>query len=168
MSVKVFFNNSCKICKMEIDHYKKYSDNSLDWVDITNNDEAISLTSKTQAELLRRLHVIHDGKVIGGAKAFLIIWSSIPKYNFLYKILSKKPLFILFHYAYEIAAYFLFLKNKNQLKWKNLTYLLNYASFVKGLLIGEKNGNLTGIKLNIVQKGALVKEYEFRKIQMEK
>ena len=52
MSVKVFFNNSCKICKMEIDHYKKYSDNSLDWVDITNNDEAISLTSKTQAELL--------------------------------------------------------------------------------------------------------------------
>ena len=94
MSVKVFFNNSCKICKMEIDHYKKYSDNSLDWVDITNNDEAISLTSKTQAELLRRLHVIHDGKVIGGAKAFLIIWSSIPKYNFLYKILSKN------HYLY--------------------------------------------------------------------
>ena len=168
MSVKVFFNNSCKICKMEIDHYKKYSDNSLDWVDITNNDEAVSLTSKTQAELLRRLHVIHDGKVIGGAKAFLIIWSSIPKYNFLYKILSKKPLFILFHYTYEIAAYFLFLKNKHQLKWKNLTYLLNYASFVKGLLIGEKNGNSTGIKSNIVQKDALVKEYEFRKIQMEK
>ena len=61
---------------MEIDHYKKYSDNSLDWIDITNNDEAISLTSKTQAELLRRLHVIQDGQVIGGAKAFLIIWSN--------------------------------------------------------------------------------------------
>ena len=53
---------------------------------ITNNEDAISLTSKTQAELLRRLHVIQDGKVIGGAKAFLIIWSNIPKYNFLYKI----------------------------------------------------------------------------------
>ena len=57
-----------------------------------------------------------SGKVIGGAKAFLIIWSNIPKYNFLYKVFSKKPLFILFHYAYEIAAYFLFLKNKHQLK----------------------------------------------------
>ena len=32
----------------------------------------------------------------------------------------------------------------------------------------RKNGNLTGIKSNIVQKDALVKEYEFRKIQMEK
>ena len=118
MPVKVFFNNSCNICKMEIDHYKKHSDNSLDWIDITNNNEAMSLTSKTQAELLRRLHVIQDGRVIGGAKAFLIIWSNIPKYNFLAKILSFKPLFILFHYAYEFVAYFLFLKNKHQLNEK--------------------------------------------------
>ena len=125
MSVKVFFNNSCKICKMEIDHYKKYSDNSLDWVDITNNDEAISLTSKTQAELLRRLHVIHDGKVIGGAKAFLIIWSSIPKYNFLYKILSKKPLFILFHYAYAPDTEALQRGAKVTLIWRALKIRLN-------------------------------------------
>ena len=26
MPVKVFFNNSCNICKLEIDHYKKNSD----------------------------------------------------------------------------------------------------------------------------------------------
>ena len=25
MPVKVFFNNSCNICKLEIDHYKKNS-----------------------------------------------------------------------------------------------------------------------------------------------
>ena len=116
MKIKVFFNDSCNICKLEIDHYKKHADHSLDWVDITNNKEAIFLTSKTQAELLRRLHVIQDGQVIGGAKAFLIIWSKIPKYKFLYKIFSIKPLFIIFHYLYEIAAYFLFLKNKHQLK----------------------------------------------------
>ena len=58
MPIKVFFNNSCNICKMEIDHYKKNSDENLEWVDITNNQEAINLTSKSQAELLRRLHVI--------------------------------------------------------------------------------------------------------------
>ena len=75
MKIKVFFNNSCNICKMEIDHYKKNSDENLEWVDITNNQEAINLTSKSQAELLRRLHVIDNGEVIGGAKAFVIIWS---------------------------------------------------------------------------------------------
>ena len=116
MAIKVFFNNSCNVCKLEIDHYKKISDSSLEWIDITNNEEALKLTSKSQSELLRRLHVIDNGKVIGGAKAFVIIWSKIPKYNFLAKIFSIKPLFVLFHYGYEIVAYFLFLKNRHQLK----------------------------------------------------
>tara|TARA_B100000989_G_scaffold65769_1_gene45715 strand:+ start:1989 stop:2360 length:372 start_codon:yes stop_codon:yes gene_type:complete len=118
MTIKVFFNNSCNICKLEIDHYKKNSDGNLEWVDITNNQEAVDLTLKSKEELLRRLHVIENGNVIGGAKAFIIIWSKIPKYNFLAKILSFKPLFILFHYAYEFVAYFLFLKNKHQLNEK--------------------------------------------------
>jgi len=118
MKIKVFFNNSCNICRMEIDHYKKNSDENLEWVDITNNQQAEELTSKSKEELLRRLHVIENGEVIGGAKAFIIIWTKIPKYNFLAKILSFKPLFILFHYTYEFVAYFLFLKNKHQLNEK--------------------------------------------------
>ena len=116
MNIKVFFNNSCNICRMEINHYKKISDGNLEWVDITNNNEALKLTSKTPAQLLRRLHVISEGEVIQGAKAFIIIWSKIPKYRFLSKIFSFRPLFLLFHYIYEIVAYFLFLKNKHQLK----------------------------------------------------
>ena len=116
MGTKVFFNNSCSICRLEINHYKKISDSNLEWVDITNNEEAIKLTSKSQKELLRRIHVIDNGNVKGGAKAFVIIWSKIPKYKFLSKLFSIKIFFVLFHYLYEFVAYFLFLKNKNQLK----------------------------------------------------
>ena len=116
MGIKVFFNNSCNICRLEINHYKKISDTNLEYVDITNNEEAIKLTSKSQKELLRRLHVIDNGNVIGGAKAFVIIWSKIPKYKFLSKLFSIKIFFVIFHYLYEFVAYFLFLKNKNQLK----------------------------------------------------
>ena len=118
MGIKVYFNDSCNICRMEINHYKKIANSDLEWIDITNNDEAIKITSKSQKELLRRLHVINDGEVIGGAKAFIIIWSKIPKYKILSKIFSIKPLFIIFHYIYEIAAFFLFLKNRNQLNEK--------------------------------------------------
>ena len=64
MAIKVFFNNSCSVCRLEINHYKKISDNNLEWVDVTNNQEAINLTSKSSAELLRRLHVIENGEVI--------------------------------------------------------------------------------------------------------
>ena len=116
MGIKVFFNNSCSVCRLEINHYKKISDCNLEWIDITNNDDALKITSKTQEELLRRLHVIDNGKVIGGAKAFIIIWSKIPKYKFLSKLFSIKPFFLIFHYTYEFVAYFLFLKNRSQLK----------------------------------------------------
>ena len=118
MGIKVYFNDSCNICRMEINHYKKIANSDLEWIDITNNDEALKITSKSQKELLRRLHVINDGEVIGGAKAFIIIWSKIPKYKILSKIFSIKPLFIIFHYLYEIAAFFLFLKNRKQLNEK--------------------------------------------------
>ena len=118
MGIKVYFNDSCNICRMEINHYKKIANSDLEWIDITNNDEAIKITSKSQKELLRRLHVINDGEVIGGAQAFIVIWSKIPKYKILSKIFSIKPLFIIFHYIYEIAAFFLFLKNRKQLNEK--------------------------------------------------
>jgi len=116
MGIKVFFNNSCNICRLEINHYKKISDSNLEWVDITNNEEAIKLTSKSQKELLRRIHVIDNGNVIGGAKAFVIIWSKIPKYKFLYKFFKLPIIFTIFKYGYEMVAFFLYLKNKKQLK----------------------------------------------------
>ena len=114
--VKVFFNNSCNICRAEITHYKKYSDDKIEWVDVTDNNEAQKITSKSYKELLRRMHVIQNGELIDGARSFLIIWKNVPKYNFLYKLFSVKPLFFLLNIFYEIAAYFLFLKNKHLLK----------------------------------------------------
>ena len=114
--VKVFFNNSCNICRAEITHYKKHSDDKIEWVDVTDNNEAQKITSKSYKELLRRMHVIQDGRVIDGAESFLIIWKNVPKYNFLYKLFSVKPLFFLLSIFYEIVAYFLFLKNKHLLK----------------------------------------------------
>ena len=113
--VKVFFNNSCNICKAEISHYKKHCNDKIEWIDVTNNIEAQKITSKSYKELLRRMHIIEDGKIIDGAEAFLIIWKNVPKYNFLYKIFKIKPLFFLLNIFYEIAAYFLFIKNKHLL-----------------------------------------------------
>ena len=116
--VKVFFNNSCNICRAEINHYKKHSNNSVEWIDVTNNEEAQKITSKTYKELLRKMHVVQNGKIIDGAESFLIIWKNIPKYNFLYKVFKIKPFFFLLNIFYEFLAFFLFLKNKHQLNDK--------------------------------------------------
>jgi predicted DCC family thiol-disulfide oxidoreductase YuxK len=114
--MKVYFNNSCKICKAEIDLYKKEKCSEIDWVDITNNKVASEETNKSDKDLLRRLHVKEGDKIIGGAEAFLILWSKMPKYRFLYKFFKLPIIFQIFNLIYELVAFFLYLKNKKQLK----------------------------------------------------
>jgi predicted DCC family thiol-disulfide oxidoreductase YuxK len=114
--MKVYFNNSCKICRSEINLYKKENIEEIEWIDITNNSNAEKETSKKDEELLRRLHVKDGSRVIEGAEAFLFVWKKIPKYNFLYKFFKLPIIFQVFKFIYEIVAYFLYLKNKKQLK----------------------------------------------------
>ena len=114
--MKVYYNNSCKICKAEIDLYKKEKIDQINWIDITNNQTAKIETNKDYKQLLRRLHVEKNGKIFSGAKAFLLVWKNIPKYKILYSIFSLPIIFQTFSIVYEIVAFFLFLKNKKQLK----------------------------------------------------
>ena len=111
---KVYFNNSCSVCRMEINHYKKFNE-KLGWIDVTNNKEAQKETSKSSAELIRRLHVEQDGKIYQGIDAFLIVWSRLPKYRWLYKLVKTPGIYHASYIAYECLAYILFIKNKGQL-----------------------------------------------------
>ena len=114
--MKVYFNNSCKICKAEIDVYKKEKVDDIDWVDITDNKLASEETSRDSKQLLRRLHVKDGENIVEGAAAFLLLWKKIPKYKFLYSFFKLPIIFKIFSIIYEIVAYFLYLKNKKQLK----------------------------------------------------
>jgi len=113
--VKVYFNNSCNICRAEINLYKKQNIKDIEWIDITDNKFAELETQKNNKTLLRRLHIKDGEKVIDGAEAFLLVWKKIPKYKFLYTFFKIPIIFTLFSYFYEIIAFFLYLKNKKQL-----------------------------------------------------
>ena len=95
--MKIFFNNSCSICRSEINVYKKQGIKQLEWVDITNNKDAEIDTKKTKKDLLRRLHVKSDVKFLG-------------------KLLSIPIIFHIFSLIYEVVAFFLYLKNRKQLR----------------------------------------------------
>jgi len=113
--VKVYFNNSCNICRAEINLYKKQNIKDIEWVDITDNKSAEIETQKDDKSLLRRLHIKDGEKVIDGAEAFLLVWKKIPKYKFLYTFFKLPIIFTLFSLSYEIIAFFLYLKNRKQL-----------------------------------------------------
>ena len=113
--MKVYYNESCSICRAEINLYKRQNIEEIEWIDITNNIDAEKETFKKDKDLLRRLHVKDGDKIIEGAEAFLYVWKKIPKYRFLYNFFRLPLIFSIFKLGYEIIAYFLYLKNKNQL-----------------------------------------------------
>ena len=117
--MKVYFNNSCKICRSEINLYKKENIKNIEWIDITNNRNAEKETFKDDKTLLRRLHVMENGRIIGGAKAFLLVWKTISKYRFLYNFFKLPIIFTIFSVGYEIIAFFLYIKNKSQIAKNN-------------------------------------------------
>jgi predicted DCC family thiol-disulfide oxidoreductase YuxK len=114
--MKVYYNESCNICRAEINLYKRQNIKEIDWIDITNNVAAEKDTLRDDKSLLRRLHVEENGKIFDGAKAFLLVWKKIPKYRFLYKFFKLPIIFNIFSLGYEVIAYLLYLKNKKQLK----------------------------------------------------
>ena len=113
--MKVYYNESCSICRAEVNLYKRQNIQEIEWVDITNNTVAEKNTSKSNKDLLRRLHVEEEGKIFGGAKAFLLVWKKIPKYKFLYNFFKMPIIFNIFSLFYEIVAFFLYQKNKKQI-----------------------------------------------------
>ena len=114
--MKVYYNKSCNICRAEVNLYKKQNIKEIEWVDITNNTAAEKNTSKDNKTLLRRLHVEEGGEIFGGAKAFLLVWKKIPKYKYLYTFFKLPIVFEIFSFFYEIIAFFLYQKNKKQIR----------------------------------------------------
>ena len=51
MSPKVFYNNSCSICRFEINHYKKITKN-IDWIDISNEKSSLR-----QTKIVPKFHI---------------------------------------------------------------------------------------------------------------
>jgi hypothetical protein len=77
--MKVYYNESCSICRAEINLYKKQNIKEIEWIDITNNSIAEKDTTKDSKTLLRRLHVEENGKIFGGAEGLFTSLEKNPK-----------------------------------------------------------------------------------------
>ena len=121
MTIKGYFNESCSICRAEINHYKKIN-NSIDWVDVINNKDALNETKLSSEDLIRRLHIIKNKKLYKGLDAFLIVWEEMPKYKLLSKFAKLPVIYHIGYLIYEFFALLLFYKNKHLLKKDNQNF----------------------------------------------
>jgi len=86
-TTEVIYNADCPVCRFEIDHYKAYSDTNglaLRFLDLRAGSLAAHGLSEDDAA--RRLHVIRDGVVLSGVPAFAALWSEMPRYAWLSKL----------------------------------------------------------------------------------
>ena len=115
MKPNVYYNEECSVCRFEINHYKKKS-NLFEWSDINNNYKLEKEIKKTKNQLLRRIHVKNNDEILIGIDAFIFIWSRIPPYHIVAKILKLPFIYQLGYILYECLAFLLYLKNYKQFK----------------------------------------------------
>ena len=115
MKPKGYYNEECFVCRIEINHYKKIS-NCIEWVDVNTDDQYLNEISKTKNEILRRIHIKNDDKILIGVDAFIFVWDKIPKYRILSKLIRLPIFYQLAFIIYEILAFLLFIKNYKQFK----------------------------------------------------
>jgi len=84
---RVLFNETCPVCRFEIDAYRRRAladglpirfdplDSAADW----------GLTTDQAA---RQLHVRQDGRILAGLEAFRALWSAMPRWRWLARVTS--------------------------------------------------------------------------------
>jgi len=80
-SISVLYNASCPVCNFEIRHYADRNGLPIRFDDL-NSDARLQwgLDADTAA---RRLYVLHEGRLISGIPAFLVLWAQMPRYRWL-------------------------------------------------------------------------------------
>ena len=85
----ILFNDECPICSFEIKHYDKAAQKAglpLQFDGVSRSAKDWGIDPETAA---KRIHIRHDGELIDGMPAFIIIWSQIPQYQLLARLLSR-------------------------------------------------------------------------------
>lgn len=80
---RVLYNDTCPICRFEIDHYRKGT------ADLPIRFDQLSKAAEwgiSPDQAARRLHVLHKGELLSGMAAFRALWSEMPRYRWLARL----------------------------------------------------------------------------------
>ncbi len=83
-----FFDGQCGLCSKEIRFFKKLdATKRIEWIDINEDVELLHALGITYEQAMRRLHVLdHRGILRQGACAFLALWSELPFFNIIARL----------------------------------------------------------------------------------
>lgn len=86
---RVLYNHDCPVCRAEITHYQDYAGReglAIGFDDLNHVD--LGMWGVTADQAARRLHVVHDGQVVSGIPAFILLWQQMPRYRWLARLVG--------------------------------------------------------------------------------
>lgn len=99
---RVLFNADCPVCNAEICHYRNYTEARGIGVayDDLNSDALLpwGIDADTAAQ---RLHVIKEGQLHVGVAAFVALWSDMPRYRWLAKLVGLPVIWQISNWVYD-------------------------------------------------------------------
>lgn len=98
----VFFDGGCPLCMQEIAHYRRLDrEEQIQWVDITRRPDQLAAHGLSLYTAMARFHVL-DSRGIWqtGAWGFNEMWSHLPYYRWLARLLTALRLIPLLDKAY--------------------------------------------------------------------
>jgi predicted DCC family thiol-disulfide oxidoreductase YuxK len=82
--LRVLYDGGCPLCRREIAHYQRLSPRrAIQWIDIdADRDQPLPL-GLTREHAMARFHVLDGEDIQTGAHAFLWLWSALPGWRHL-------------------------------------------------------------------------------------
>lgn len=101
----VFYDGGCSICRTRIAIYKmeaRRGELAIEWRDVSADPEALADFGVDAEDARRRLHVLDpDGTLLAGADAFALLWSALPGYRRLGRLVASPGFNAMAHAVYD-------------------------------------------------------------------
>ena len=98
--LEILYNSECPICDREIEHYKKISSNDISYVPITT--DTLNSWGLNEKQAAKKLHARLNGQQLVGVDAFLEIWTRLPYYRLLAKLVKTQPITFFANIIYSL------------------------------------------------------------------
>jgi predicted DCC family thiol-disulfide oxidoreductase YuxK len=100
---EVLYNAECPVCRFEIGRYAAQARRADLPLRFDGLDQAADW-GLTPDQAARRLHVRHQGQVLAGVDAFLVLWRSMPRTRWLARLVALPVIRPLAGFGYDLIV----------------------------------------------------------------
>ena len=103
--VVCFHDGECPLCELEINFMKKIDkDQSIQWVDINEDKEALEQAGITHQQAMDQIHVIDANGMQTGVDGFILVWQRLPYFRRLVPLVKLPVINQIAKFGYRLFA----------------------------------------------------------------